>query len=121
MTDIRHWKRAGFVFEARFPNEYDLWVNRETMQKLRRYVDGGEWLSDPTTGEYVLASDPDVQTNRADIGSPAPSVLPCCDIDSVCHFRIGGRGGICPVPNSRCDARDKPIKPNTKQRKGKSS
>ena len=57
MKDIEHWKREGFAFEKRFPGEYDLWVNRETMQKLRRYVDGREWLSDLTTGEYALVED----------------------------------------------------------------
>ena len=53
MKDIEHWKREGFTFEARFPNEYDLWINRNTMQKLRRYVNGQEWLSDLTTGQYA--------------------------------------------------------------------
>jgi len=57
VKDIEHWKREGFAFEARFPNEYDLWVNRKTMQKLRRYVGGREWLSDLTTGEYALVQD----------------------------------------------------------------
>ena len=57
MKDIEHWKREGFAFEKRSPGEYDLWVNRETMQKLRRYVDGREWLSDLTTGEYALVED----------------------------------------------------------------
>jgi len=55
--DIEHWKRKGFAFEARFPNEYDLWINRETMQNLRRYVGGREWLSNLTTGEYELVQD----------------------------------------------------------------
>ena len=57
MKDIEHWKQEGFTFEARFPGEYDLWVNHKTMQKLRRYVDGREWLSDLTTGEYALVQD----------------------------------------------------------------
>lgn len=57
MKDIEYWKGEGFVFEARFPNEYDLWVNPKTVQKLRRYVDGKEWLSDLTTGEYVLVKE----------------------------------------------------------------
>lgn len=61
MKDIEHWKRKGFVFEARFPGEYNLWVNRETMQKLRRYVDGREWLSDLRTGEYKLVQDKSTQ------------------------------------------------------------
>ena len=59
MKDIKYWKREGFVFEARFPGEYDLWLNRKTMQKLRRYVDGREWLSDLATGEYTLVTDTD--------------------------------------------------------------
>ena len=57
MKDIEHWKREGFAFEARFPGEYDLWMNRETVQKLRRYVDEREWLSDLKTGEYALVQD----------------------------------------------------------------
>ena len=57
MKDIEHWKQEGFTFEARFPGEYDLWVNYKTMQKLRRYVDGREWISDLTTGEYALVQD----------------------------------------------------------------
>jgi len=50
MKDIDYWKNEGFVFEARFPNEYDLWVDRKTMRMLRRYCDGRERLSDPKTG-----------------------------------------------------------------------
>ena len=57
MKDIEHWKQEGFTFEARFTGEYDLWVNHKTMQKLRRYVDGREWISDLTTGEYALVQD----------------------------------------------------------------
>lgn len=57
MKDINYWKREGFEFDARFPGEYDLWVNRKTMQKLRRYVDGRERLSDLTTGKYALVQD----------------------------------------------------------------
>ena len=56
--DIEYWKRQGFAFELRFPNEYDLWVNHETLQKLRHYVDGRDWLSNPKTGEYELAPEP---------------------------------------------------------------
>ena len=57
MKDIEHWKREGFVFEARFPGEYDLWANRQTFQKLRRYTDGREWLSNLKTGEYELVQE----------------------------------------------------------------
>lgn len=57
MKDIEHWKQEGFAFEARFPGEYDLWVNRKTMQKLRRYVNGQEWITDTNTGEYILAEE----------------------------------------------------------------
>lgn len=42
MHDIEYWKKAGFAFEKRFPTEYDLWINRATLQKLRRYCDGRE-------------------------------------------------------------------------------
>ena len=54
MKDIEHWKRLGFRFELRFPGEYDLWVNPDTMQKLRRYCDGREWLSNLRSGESEL-------------------------------------------------------------------
>jgi hypothetical protein len=57
MKDIEHWKREGFALVARFPNEYELWVNRKTMQNLRRYCDGREWLSDLATGEYILVQE----------------------------------------------------------------
>ena len=57
MKDIKYWERKGFVFAARFFCEYDLWVNIETMQKLRRHVDGRELLSDLATGEYALVTD----------------------------------------------------------------
>lgn len=57
MKDIEYWKSQGFEFTARFPTEYDLWMNQKTMQKLRRYVDGREWLSDLTTGEYELVQE----------------------------------------------------------------
>ena len=69
MKDIEYWKRKGFVFEARFHGEYDLWLNRETMQKLRRYVDGREFLSDLATGEYALVTD----TQNAGIEFPERS------------------------------------------------
>jgi len=49
--DIQYWLQQGFTFTKRFPNEYDLWMNESTMQKLRRYVDGSEWLTNET-GEY---------------------------------------------------------------------
>jgi len=67
MKDIEHWKRVGFTFETRFPGEYDLWMNRETGQKLRRYVDEREWLSDLKTGEYKLVQDApntDIRTTK---------------------------------------------------------
>lgn len=54
MNSIEHWKAKGFSFEARFPGEYDLWVNTTTMQRLRRYVDGREWITDEKTGVYHL-------------------------------------------------------------------
>jgi hypothetical protein len=49
--DIEHWKRLGFRFEARFPNEYDLWLHSKTLRKLRLYCDGSAWLTDEN-GEY---------------------------------------------------------------------
>ena len=57
MEDINYWKKRGFQFSKRFPNEYDLWINKCTFQKLRRYCDGREWLSDLKTGKYVLVED----------------------------------------------------------------
>lgn len=57
MEDIGYWKQKGFEFELRFPGEYDLWVHPKTLQKLRRYFDGRDWLSDIGTGEYRLVRD----------------------------------------------------------------
>ncbi len=54
-----HWKSDGFVYEAMFTGEYELWINPATLQKLRRYCDGSEWLSDLKTGEYVKVKGPD--------------------------------------------------------------
>ena len=56
---IEYWKSKGFQFEKRFPGEYDLWFNYETMQRLRRYADGREWLTNVTTGEYELVQEKD--------------------------------------------------------------
>ena len=77
MKSIEHWKQKGFEFEARFPDEYDLWINLDTMQKLRRYFNGREWLTSLTTGEYEPVCDPITQcashTNtkaRSDYGNP---------------------------------------------------
>lgn len=52
MKSIEHWKEKGFSFEKRFPGEYELWVNRITMQRLRRYLDGSEWITREKTGVY---------------------------------------------------------------------
>jgi len=52
MKDIDNWKCLGFHFAKRFPGEYDLWVNGHTMQCLRRYTNGTEWITNTTTGEY---------------------------------------------------------------------
>jgi len=57
VKDAGYWEQRGFVFEKRFPDEYDLWVNPDTMQRLRRYFDGGEWLTHPRTGEYGRVED----------------------------------------------------------------
>jgi len=57
MTDIEVWKQKGFTFANRFPGEYDIWVNERTGQRLRRYEDGREWLSDLKTGEYALVEE----------------------------------------------------------------
>jgi hypothetical protein len=69
MIDIEHWKRKGFKFEARFPNEYDLWVNQKTMQKLRRYVDGREWLSNLITGVYEIVQENNLMGGTNEIRS----------------------------------------------------
>ena len=57
MHDIDYWKRLGFRFDARFPGEYDLWINPKTLQHLRRDVNGKEWLQDLNTGKYELVED----------------------------------------------------------------
>ena len=52
MRDTQYWLQKGFRFGARFQDEYDLWVDPKTMQRLRRYINGDEWLTDLNTGEY---------------------------------------------------------------------
>jgi len=79
MKDIEHWKRIGFTFEMRFPREYDLWVNHKTLQKLRRYVDGGEWLSNLSTEEYAPVQD--TPSERANIPKVADDVPDRVSID----------------------------------------
>ena len=64
MFSIEYWKHRGFHFYKRFPNEYDLWIKYSNMQKLRRYVNGQEWISDLTTGEYVLILDTPEEKDR---------------------------------------------------------
>lgn len=54
MKDVEYWKSKGFAFEKRSLGEYDLWVNRVTMQRLRRYISGTEWLSNLDTGKYEV-------------------------------------------------------------------
>jgi len=83
MKDIEHWKREGFAFEARFPNEYDLWMNRDTMQKLRRYTDGREWLSNPKTGEYELVQETPNAEHEPRRGTSRSA--PCSCSQGGCH------------------------------------
>ena len=64
MFSIEYWKHRAFHFCQRFPNEYDLWIKYHNMQKLRRYVNGQEWISDLTTGEYVLILDTPEEKDR---------------------------------------------------------
>ena len=54
MKRIEYWKKKGFVYETTFPDEYALWTNRSTMQRLRIYMNGSEWLTDKKTGKYRL-------------------------------------------------------------------
>lgn len=61
MKPLTFWAARGFVFEAHFPKEYDLYRNPVTGQKLRRYFAGYEWLSDLRTGEYKLITDGDTK------------------------------------------------------------
>ncbi len=67
MKDIEYWKKNGFSFEKRFNSEYDLWLNLCTKQKLRRYADGREFLSDLTTGEYKLVDETTTGKQAKDI------------------------------------------------------
>jgi len=56
--------------------------------------------------EHVLTDSCGKEVARVTVGRDRFIPIPKCDIDTVCHFRFGGRGGECPVPHSRCDARD---------------
>ncbi len=56
---IDYWKRQGFAFVQHFPGEYSLWVQQTTMRKLRRHVDGSEWVTSERTGEYEKVTDGD--------------------------------------------------------------
>ena len=49
-----YWRQRGFRFEKRFPGEYDVWRHPGTLQHLRLYDDGSQWLQDAQTGEYKL-------------------------------------------------------------------
>lgn len=50
--DMEEWALKGFRYDTTFPDEYDLWINPDTMQNLRRYKDGSVWLTNLKTGDY---------------------------------------------------------------------
>jgi len=50
--DMEEWALKGFRYDTTFPDEYDLWINPDTMQKLRHYKDGSVWLTNLKTGDY---------------------------------------------------------------------
>ena len=50
--DMEEWALKGFRYDTTFPDEYDLWTNPETMQRLRRYTDGSVCVTNLKTGEY---------------------------------------------------------------------
>lgn len=52
MTPIQYWQERGFHLLQTFPDEYELWICDSSGQKLRRYENGREWLTDLHTGEY---------------------------------------------------------------------
>ena len=47
----------GFTLEATFQGEYDLYMNRETGQKIRVYTNGDQRTSSLKTGEYERRMD----------------------------------------------------------------
>lgn len=49
--DMEEWALKGFRYDTTFPDEYDLWINPDTMQNLRRYKDGSVWLTNLKTGD----------------------------------------------------------------------
>ena len=53
--DMEEWALKGFQYDMTFPDEYDLWINPNTIQKLRRYIDGSVWITNIKTGEYQKA------------------------------------------------------------------
>ena len=104
MKDIEHWKREGFAFEARFPNEYDLWMNRDTMQKLRRYTDGREWLSNPKTGEYELVQETPNAEHEPQRGTSRSAPCSCSHMTGVQRHTadICDKCGHSHAPNMLC-------------------
>ena len=50
--DMEEWALKGFRYDTTFPDEYDLWIKPDTMQKLRRYIGGSVWVTNIKTGEY---------------------------------------------------------------------
>jgi hypothetical protein len=50
--DMEEWALKGFRYDTTLPYEYDLWINPDTMQNLRRYKDGSVWLTNLKTGDY---------------------------------------------------------------------
>ena len=53
--DMEEWALKGFRYDMTFHDEYDLWINPDTMQKLRRHIDGSVWIKNIKTGEYQKA------------------------------------------------------------------
>ena len=56
--DMEEWALKGFRYDTTFPDEYDLWTNPETMQRLRRYTDGSVCVTNLKTGEYQKLEKP---------------------------------------------------------------
>jgi len=62
--DMEEWALKGFRYETTFPDEYDLWIKPDTMQKLRRYIDGSVWITNIKTGEYEKVEKSSVSTEE---------------------------------------------------------
>jgi hypothetical protein len=54
-----YWESKGFVLQKTFPGEYDILRHPRTLQTVRLYFDGPDWIRDLETGEYRAVREDD--------------------------------------------------------------